>query len=98
MFAFPAMSPTGEAGDRRNCSMCHVNGSEENLTSAVLAVTDPQGPINPIQPISSACTGCHVDLPAASHALSNTTSLGEACAVCHASGAAYAVDKVHAQY
>ena len=44
------------------------------------------------------CTGCHVDLPSASHALSNTTVLGEACAVCHASGAVEAVDQVHAQY
>ena len=43
-------------------------------------------------------SGCHVDLASASHFLSNTTSLGEACAVCHSSGAAYAVDQVHAQY
>jgi OmcA/MtrC family decaheme c-type cytochrome len=97
---FPAMSPTGAATDTANCSLCHVNSSEQNaLTQGALnAVVDPQGPINPIQPISSACTGCHVDLPTASHALANTTSLGEACAVCHASGAAYAVDQVHAQY
>ncbi|HLX46371.1 MAG TPA: OmcA/MtrC family decaheme c-type cytochrome [Bryobacteraceae bacterium] len=97
---FPAMSPTGAATDTRNCSLCHVNSSEQTaLTQGGLnAVVDPQGPINPIQPISSACTGCHVDLPAASHTLANTTSLGESCAVCHASGAAYAVDQVHAQY
>jgi len=97
---FPAMSPTGAATDTRNCSLCHVNSSEQSaLTQGALnAVVDPQGPINPIQPISSACTGCHVDLPAASHTLANTTSLGESCAVCHASGAAYAVDQVHAQY
>jgi OmcA/MtrC family decaheme c-type cytochrome len=95
---FPALSPTGEATDTRNCSLCHVNGSEQNLPTGVNAVVDPQGPINPIQPISSACTGCHMDLPTASHALSNTTSLGEACAVCHSSGAAFAVDQVHAQY
>lgn len=95
---FPAMSPTGEATDLRNCSMCHVNGSEQNLPTGLNAVVDPQGPVNPNQPVSSACTGCHVDLPAASHMLSNTTSLGEACAVCHSAGAAYAVDQVHAQY
>jgi OmcA/MtrC family decaheme c-type cytochrome len=95
---FPALSPTGEATDLRNCSLCHVNGSEQNLPTGLNAVVDPQGPINPIQPVSSACSGCHVDLPAASHMLSNTTSLGEACTVCHSSGAAYAVDQVHAQY
>jgi OmcA/MtrC family decaheme c-type cytochrome len=97
---FPALSPTGTATDLANCSLCHINTSEQaDLTLTGLnPVVDPQGPINPIQPISSACSGCHVDLPAASHFLANTTALGESCAVCHSSGAAYAVDAVHAQY
>jgi OmcA/MtrC family decaheme c-type cytochrome len=95
---FPALAPTGEATDLRNCSMCHVNNSEQNLPLGLNAVVDPQGPVNPNQPIASACTGCHVDLPAASHMLSSTTSLGEACTVCHSSGTAFAVDQVHAQY
>jgi OmcA/MtrC family decaheme c-type cytochrome len=95
---FPAMSPTGSATDTRNCSLCHVNGSEQNLPVGLNAVVDPQGPINPIQPVSSACTGCHVTLPAAGHTLANTDALGESCTVCHASGAAYAVAQVHAQY
>ncbi len=78
---FPAMGPTGAATDTENCSLCHVNSTEQNnLTlTGLLPVTDPQGPINPVQPFTSACTGCHVDLPSASHALSNTTVLGEAC-------------------
>jgi OmcA/MtrC family decaheme c-type cytochrome len=95
---FPAMSPTGAATDTRNCSLCHVNSSEQNLPLGLNQVVDPQGPINPIQPIASACTGCHVDIPTASHALTNTSTLGEACTVCHSSGAEFAVDKVHAQY
>jgi len=97
---FPALSPTGAATDTENCSLCHVNSTEQNdLTlTGLLQVTDPQGPINPVGPFTSACTGCHVDLPSASHALSNTTVLGEACSVCHASGAVEAVDQVHAQY
>ena len=99
---FPAMSPTGSATDTRNCSLCHVNNSEQNLPFGLNQVTDPQGPINPIQPIASACTGCHVDLPTASHALTNTSTLGgtqvEACTVCHSSRSEFAVDKVHAQY
>ena len=97
---FPALSPTGAATDTENCSLCHVNSTEQNdlsLTGLNL-VTDPQGPINPIQPFSSACTGCHVDIPTAVHTLTNTTALGEACAVCHSSGAIEAVDKAHAQY
>jgi OmcA/MtrC family decaheme c-type cytochrome len=95
---FPALSPTGEPTDTRNCSLCHVNGSEQNLPLGLNPVIDPQGPVNPNPAISSACSGCHVDLPAASHMLSNTTTLGEACTVCHSSGAAFAVDQVHAQY
>jgi len=90
---FPALSPSGQATDTRNCSLCHVGGV--NLINPVI---DPQGPINPVQPFTSACTGCHVNLSTASHALSNTTSLGEACSVCHGSGAAFDAGKVHAQY
>jgi OmcA/MtrC family decaheme c-type cytochrome len=95
---YPAMSPTGAAGDTRNCAQCHVNGSELNLPAGLNSVTDPQGPLNPVQPITSACTGCHVDIATASHALTNTNQLGESCTVCHGTGAAYAVDQVHAQY
>ncbi len=97
---FPAMGPTGSATDTANCSLCHVNSTEQNdlILAGLHAVTDPQGPINPIQPFSSACTGCHVDIPSAVHTLTNTTTLGEACAVCHSSGAIEAVSAVHAQY
>jgi OmcA/MtrC family decaheme c-type cytochrome len=95
---YPAMSPTGAPGDRRNCAMCHTGGSEQNLPTGLNAVVDPQGPINPVQAVTSACTGCHVDITAASHALAQTTPLGESCEVCHGSGASFAVNKVHAQY
>jgi OmcA/MtrC family decaheme c-type cytochrome len=98
---FPALSPTGAATDTENCSLCHINSTEQNdlaLMGGLHSVIDPQGFINPIQPISSACSGCHVDLPTASHMLSNTTVLGEACVVCHGPGTVEAVDQLHAQY
>ena len=95
---YPAMSPQGSPGDRRNCAMCHVNGSEQNLTAGVNDVVDPQGLINPAKPVTGACTGCHVSTPAASHALINTSPLGESCNVCHSSTADFSVGKVHAQY
>jgi OmcA/MtrC family decaheme c-type cytochrome len=94
---YPAMNPEGQATDLKNCSMCHANGSEQNLPTGLNAVTDPQGWINPSQPDGSACSGCHVTKPAASHFLSNTDTLGESCDVCHSSGAQFAVDPVHAQ-
>jgi OmcA/MtrC family decaheme c-type cytochrome len=95
---FPAMSPTGQATDLRNCSMCHVNSSEQNLPLGLNQVVDPQGPINPVQAIASACSGCHVDTAAASHFLANTTVLGESCTVCHSPAGILPVGQVHAQY
>jgi OmcA/MtrC family decaheme c-type cytochrome len=94
---FPGMSPTGSAPYLQNCSFCHVNSSEQaDLTLTNLnQVTDPQGWINPVGPFSSACSGCHVSKTEASHFLANTDSLGESCAVCHSSGAQFAVDAVH---
>lgn len=95
---FPGMSPTGQATDLRNCSLCHVNASEQNLPIGMNQVTDPQGPINPVQATASACSGCHVDKAAASHFLANTTVLGESCTVCHSPTGILPVGKVHAQY
>jgi OmcA/MtrC family decaheme c-type cytochrome len=100
---YPAMSPSGSAPYLQNCSMCHVNSTEQNnlpLMSGLNAVVDPQGWINPVQPISSACSGCHVSKSEASHFLANggsstTDPLGESCSVCHAAGAQFAVDAVH---
>ena len=95
---YPPFSPQGGAGDTRNCSICHVNNSHLNLPIGKNAVVDPQGWINPNQAVASACSGCHTSEAESSHFLANTSSLGESCTVCHSSGAAYAVDQVHAQY
>jgi len=94
---FPAMSPSGQATYLQNCSLCHTNGSEQVLPIGLNPVTDPQGWINPVQPTSSACSGCHVSKAEASHFLSNTTSLGEGCTVCHSAGAQFSVDSVHVE-
>jgi OmcA/MtrC family decaheme c-type cytochrome len=94
---YPAMSPSGDAPYLQNCAMCHVNGSEQVLPVGLNQVVDPQGWINPVQATASACSGCHVSKAEASHFLANTDSLGESCTVCHAAGAAYAVDAVHTQ-
>ena len=94
---YPAMSPSGTPGDLRNCAMCHVNGSEQTLTRLRNDVLDPQGPINPVKPITSACTGCHVSVSTASHALVNTSSLGESCVTCHGPTSQFSVSRMHAQ-
>lgn len=96
---FPAMAPNGQATDLANCSLCHVNGSEANLPVGLNNAVNPQGWINPEGAAATACSGCHVAQDAASHFLANTISpLGESCTVCHQTGAAFAVDQVHAQY
>jgi OmcA/MtrC family decaheme c-type cytochrome len=85
-------------GDRRNCNACHVNGSEQlPLNEDLLNVSSPRGLLNPAGPATAACTSCHTSLPAASHSLSNTTTLGEACAACHSTGNEFGVPKIHAR-
>src|SRR5271165_6362845 len=64
---YPAMSPSGEATYLQNCSMCHVNGSEQVLPIGLNQVTDPKGWINPSQATASACSGCHVSKSEAAH-------------------------------
>lgn len=88
----------GYPGDRRNCSACHVNGSEQlPLSAQLLPVADPSGPLNPMGAVTAACTGCHTTLAAASHALANTTQLGESCAACHGPDADFSVNRAHAR-
>jgi len=95
---FPAMSPDGKATDLANCSLCHVNGSQANLPKGLNNVVNPQGWINPDGATATACSGCHVAKDAAAHFAANTSPLGESCTVCHQPGAAYDVNKAHAQY
>lgn len=85
-------------GMLNNCSACHVNNSQQvPLGEDLLNVTDPRGFLNPVGPEAAACLSCHSSLPAASHALANTTALGESCAACHGTDKTASVDKVHAR-
>ncbi len=85
-------------GDRRDCEKCHVAGSEQlPLGDNLLSVVTPRGYTNPTPPTTAACLACHTDKSAASHALSNSNALGEACPVCHGPDADFSIDKVHAR-
>lgn len=86
-------------GDRRNCVKCHVPGANEPpLPAGVLPTLIPQadGSVKAIQPIASACVGCHTKAAAQAHmdTMTSQTS-GEACVTCHGVGRAFAVEKVH---
>jgi OmcA/MtrC family decaheme c-type cytochrome len=95
---YPAMSPSGEATYTQDCSLCHTNGSEQNLPIGLNPVIDPMGWYTPAQATASACSGCHVSKAEAAHFVENTDpNLGESCTVCHAAGAQFAVDAVHAK-
>ncbi len=83
-------------GDLRDCSSCHLDGTwrVENV-GAKASVASPGGFTPTTPPIAAACQGCHDDLATASHALANTSSLGESCASCHKASAEFSVDRVH---
>jgi OmcA/MtrC family decaheme c-type cytochrome len=83
-------------GDLRNCNTCHVGNSYfvENVGAKAL-VASPGGFTKTTPPISAACQGCHDDIATASHALANTTVLGESCAACHSASSEFSVDRVH---
>jgi OmcA/MtrC family decaheme c-type cytochrome len=83
-------------GDLRDCNTCHMTGTYlvENVGAKAL-VASPGGFTKTTPPISAACQGCHDDMATASHALANTTVIGESCAACHSTREAFSVDRVH---
>jgi len=83
-------------GDLRDCTACHLTGTYlvENVGAKAL-VASPGSFTPTTPPISAACQGCHDDMATASHALANTTAIGESCAACHKAGEEFSVDRVH---
>ena len=90
-------TPSGSTGDTAKCYMCHVNNSETVFPIDKNPVIDSQGMLNPAPATTAACTACHQTKAALSHSVSQTDAkFGESCDVCHASGADFDVQKVHA--
>ncbi len=95
----------GFPGDRRDCAVCHTSiTTAEVPTGATLNVITQRDFFSPQGPATAACTGCHDSRDVAAHAYINTayfpnspTIPAEACGTCHATGATYAVDAVHAR-
>jgi OmcA/MtrC family decaheme c-type cytochrome len=94
---YPTMTPSGGVADTAKCDMCHVNGTEAVFPQGKNNVTDPQGLLTPAPATTSACTACHQNQSALSHAQANTDAkFGESCDVCHGAGKDFDVNKVHA--
>ena len=90
------LSEVAYPGDRRVCSACHVNGSENlPLAEGLLPVKDAASPLDPLPPATAACTGCHDARAVLAHAASTSTKLGESCAACHGPDAEHSVANVH---
>ncbi len=86
-------------GDRRECTICHVDGTQQlPLQEGLLSVEAPRDHMKTQLPISGACLSCHTNLSAAAHADINTSpNLGESCDVCHGPDADFSVDRMHAR-
>jgi len=85
-------------GDVRVCSTCHEGSSYQPDNIGAIAPVASTGGFTPTTlPIAAACQGCHDDRDTASHALANTTSLGESCVACHGMNAEFSVDRVHSR-
>jgi OmcA/MtrC family decaheme c-type cytochrome len=85
-------------GDRRDCLQCHVGTSYTlPLPATATSSTTPRSYWDPMRPTAAACLSCHDSLEAAVHALVNTASIGESCAVCHKETADFSVSASHAR-
>jgi OmcA/MtrC family decaheme c-type cytochrome len=87
----------GFPGDRRACTMCHLNGTYNvPVPEGAQEVITERSYYSPTQPAAAACLACHSSLDAAAHAYVNTAPFGESCAACHGDNREYSVDAVHA--
>lgn len=95
---FHEAEETRYPGNLNNCSQCHEGSSHTlPMKAGLLPVKNGLAPVNPVPVATNACTSCHTSEAAWSHAIGNTTQLGESCSVCHAEGKSAGVNKVHAQ-
>jgi OmcA/MtrC family decaheme c-type cytochrome len=85
-------------GDRRSCERCHLPGTYDlPLPDGLLDQPTPRDYLKTQGPATAACLSCHTTKAAASHALTMTSPLGEACDACHGPNGEASVAKVHAR-
>jgi formylmethanofuran dehydrogenase subunit E len=86
-------------GDLRDCESCHLAGTYtvDAIPEGALPTHSPAAVIPDMEPVTATCLSCHDGDAAASHALANSSALGESCTTCHAEGKTYSVSRVHAR-
>ena len=85
-------------GDLRNCEGCHVEDTWQlPLPEGALPTYSPAAQIPEMGPETATCLSCHDGDAAASHALANTSPLGESCTACHGDGKSHSVSRVHSR-
>jgi len=85
-------------GDLRDCESCHLSDTfGVPLPEGALPTYSPAALIPEMEPITATCLSCHDGDSTASHALANTSELGESCDTCHGDGKTYSVARVHAR-
>lgn len=85
-------------GDVKDCASCHLpNTYQVDNVGAVANVASTASFTPTTPPITAACLGCHDTKKAANHAATNTSTLGEACVVCHGQNSEFSMDKVHSR-
>ena len=88
----------GYVGDRRDCESAISPGTYElPLPDGLLNQPTPRDYLKTQAPATAACLSCHTTKAAASHALTMTSPLGEACDACHGPNSEASVSKVHAR-
>jgi len=86
-------------GDLRDCESCHMEDTYtiDAIPDTALPTHSPAAAIPDMEPITATCLSCHDSDATASHALANSSDLGESCATCHGDGKTYSVERVHAR-
>lgn len=95
-------------GNLADCRACHLPGTFSSVPPGAAPTRANETPTlmhggarahhadePAVPPFTAACLGCHATAWASHHVGKYVSGATEQCASCHASGTAYAVDKVH---
>jgi OmcA/MtrC family decaheme c-type cytochrome len=90
------------SGDLRDCTMCHIDGSQtlpipDEALSTLITENSGATMISETFPETAACTSCHTSAENIEHALEHAdiTTGAESCSTCHGESGVLSVTDVH---